>query len=814
MSLRSGDVVLSLMSDDDRFSPNGDGIQDRIEVGIEVGEPEGIDGWTIEVAPEGDFSDVLATRSGGGVVPDSITYDGRNAGGNVLDDGLYAARMQIQYENGTIVASQPIGFTVDTTAPSVALSADTIPTSTEQGDPLAFGGTNKEKLEISGRISEEDEWIAIISNETTDQSVRAAIDEVGITGPEFTVEWAGTLLDGSRAPDGVYTLYLESTDRAGNSTRSQGIRVRKDTREPEIGVEVATDDPIISPNDDGVKESVTIRPQFSIADGIDEFLLEIRDDRDRPVRTRYVRSPFQSFEWEGRNNAGGAVSDGPYTVHFQIIYYNGNRPETSSDTAIVVDSTEPTATVNANTVPKATDRTDPLVIGGTNKDALEVNAQLSEEQRPWYLVVETPEAEYREPISDFGLSAPEFTYRWDGTLPDGSTGADGDYTLYLESTDRAGNDGSSDRIRVRKDTRETPIDLTLERNSITPNDDGVDDTVNIDPEYEVTEGIDEVILEIRNNRGRVVRAQSSGQAIESFEWNGTNNAGDVVPNGDYSVDFQVIYYNGNEPRITGIGPIALDAEAEETGPPATPPNLRVSAGPIPFSPDDDGRNDELRIRLTTRSLTPIVRWSVQILDRNGNIFHQWSGSGEPPTSLTWDGRSESGELVQSAETYTAVFLAEDSEGFVVTEDTEIPIDILVIRESEDRYRIRIPSIRFAPYTSDLFDVERNLLDQNLDTLQRLATILAQYPDRNITVEGHAVHIYWQPGARKDREQEQVLLPLSRDRAQEVKEALMILDIDRDRMEVVGYGGARPIVPHNDEDNRWKNRRVEFLLERE
>jgi flagellar motor protein MotB len=33
------------------------------------------------------------------------------------------------------------------------------------------------------------------------------------------------------------------------------------------------------------------------------------------------------------------------------------------------------------------------------------------------------------------------------------------------------------------------------------------------------------------------------------------------------------------------------------------------------------------------------------------------------------------------------------------------------------------------------------------------------------------------------------------------------------MNVAGYGGTRPVVPHGDLQNRWKNRRVEFILER-
>jgi outer membrane protein OmpA-like peptidoglycan-associated protein len=31
------------------------------------------------------------------------------------------------------------------------------------------------------------------------------------------------------------------------------------------------------------------------------------------------------------------------------------------------------------------------------------------------------------------------------------------------------------------------------------------------------------------------------------------------------------------------------------------------------------------------------------------------------------------------------------------------------------------------------------------------------------------------------------------------------------MSTVGLGGTQPVVPHGDLENRWKNRRVEFIL---
>jgi outer membrane protein OmpA-like peptidoglycan-associated protein len=47
----------------------------------------------------------------------------------------------------------------------------------------------------------------------------------------------------------------------------------------------------------------------------------------------------------------------------------------------------------------------------------------------------------------------------------------------------------------------------------------------------------------------------------------------------------------------------------------------------------------------------------------------------------------------------------------------------------------------------------------------------------------------------------------------------VLDALEDRgvasrlLSAVGRGGSAPVVPHSDEQNRWKNRRVDFILQR-
>jgi outer membrane protein OmpA-like peptidoglycan-associated protein len=79
------------------------------------------------------------------------------------------------------------------------------------------------------------------------------------------------------------------------------------------------------------------------------------------------------------------------------------------------------------------------------------------------------------------------------------------------------------------------------------------------------------------------------------------------------------------------------------------------------------------------------------------------------------------------------------------------------------------------------------------------------------LEGHAVMIYWDQPAKAKVEQEEVLLPLSQERARVIKDALVQRGVRADRMSTAGYGGLYPVVPHGDLDNRWKSRRVEFIL---
>jgi outer membrane protein OmpA-like peptidoglycan-associated protein len=63
------------------------------------------------------------------------------------------------------------------------------------------------------------------------------------------------------------------------------------------------------------------------------------------------------------------------------------------------------------------------------------------------------------------------------------------------------------------------------------------------------------------------------------------------------------------------------------------------------------------------------------------------------------------------------------------------------------------------------------------------------------------------------EQERILVPLSKARAAAIAKALAARGIDAKRMSIEGVGASKQVVPDSDTVNRWKNRRVEFYLEK-
>lgn len=96
------------------------------------------------------------------------------------------------------------------------------------------------------------------------------------------------------------------------------------------------------------------------------------------------------------------------------------------------------------------------------------------------------------------------------------------------------------------------------------------------------------------------------------------------------------------------------------------------------------------------------------------------------------------------------------------------------------------------FGSDRYDIN----SESRATLEKQANWLAQYPNLNVTIEGHA----------DERGTREYNLALGERRANSVKNFLVALGVDPRRIDTVTYGKERPAVPGNGPDAWNQNRR--------
>jgi OOP family OmpA-OmpF porin len=102
----------------------------------------------------------------------------------------------------------------------------------------------------------------------------------------------------------------------------------------------------------------------------------------------------------------------------------------------------------------------------------------------------------------------------------------------------------------------------------------------------------------------------------------------------------------------------------------------------------------------------------------------------------------------------------------------------------------------------LFDVGRSTLKAGSQaSIQRIATVLTQYPQHQILVEGHT----------DATGSDEFNMGLSRDRATSVRSALVAGGVDASKISAEGYGESRPVASNDTAAGRQQNRRVEIVI---
>jgi len=392
---------------------------------------------------------------------------------------------------------------------------------------------------------------------------------------------------------------------------------------------------------------------------------------------------------------------------------------------------------------------------------------------------------------------------WAGVDNDGDFVEEGTYTITVAVVDNVDRRGVSNTVEVVVDNTPPLATVEVQSDAFSPNDDGVEDTIQI---TQTASGADMWTGEfVRVSEGEnVVRKETWNQDVpERVTWEGRTNRDRQASPGRYRYVLTGRDRAGNAKTVE-TDSFLLDLNIA---------SLDIEVSPKPFTPDGDGRRDRVTLNLSADDRTSIDSWQLEIYDTRDNLFYETGGNGRPADAVTWDGRSNDGEVVGSAEEYTAALQVTDDVGNESATEASITVGILVTEDEavEDGYRIRVNNIHFVPFEADYENLEDpELVEQNMEVLDQVASILKEFPDREIVIEGHAVHLTTGEDAR-EAEQEQTLLPLSQDRADVVMDALVERGVPEEMLSTSGLGGSEPIVDHTNEEERWKNRRVEFEI---
>lgn len=253
------------------------------------------------------------------------------------------------------------------------------------------------------------------------------------------------------------------------------------------------------------------------------------------------------------------------------------------------------------------------------------------------------------------------------------------------------------------------------------------------------------------------------------------------------------------------------------------PKLSVGISPQYFSPDGDGEYDDLTIMVKAECDSPMSSWSFTVEDP-ATLKPFWiaKGTDKLQEKIIWNGKSARGEVVQSATDYPYEFTVTDSNNLSSTVKGFVKVDVLVVRDGE-RVKIQVPSITFRSDAADFKTTEelmqnpdydgktrgldQKTLENNVKVLGRISEILKKFRDYNVQIEGNANNL-----SGTQTEEDEVKL-LSEQRAQYVRDWLIKDGVSAANLKAVGNGSKNPATNSTALEDRWKNRRVEFILKK-
>jgi outer membrane protein OmpA-like peptidoglycan-associated protein len=512
-----------------------------------------------------------------------------------------------------------------------------------------------------------------------------------------------------------------------------------------------------------------------------------------------------SLTWDGRTDGGSIAPEGTYTATLTADYGTAGRA-TASSHSFILDVSPPTGSLSFSPlsfVPDSTGAVEATTISIQGSSAVAV-------MDSWSLDVFDSEG---RAFRSFDGRWPVTDVVWDGKSTSSEwVAADMSYTAQATLRDEFGNYSriystiSVSGLPEVKQPEQVPGTLSISPRTggFSPTGTHILDAMTLALSYGPYASVRSWRVEILDS-DEVARRSFQGNGSNpamTVSWDGRDDAGALAHEGRYTARLSVDYGTAFSPGAATSAPFVLDL---------TPPTGWITLSEPLFSPMESAPDITLGIEASS-AVARIDSWRMDIYDPENHLFRTFVGTWRQSRSAVWDGKDINGSLVRSAEDYPVIVKVRDEFGNVGELRSIVPVDILV-ESTSTGFRILSSRIFFKPYTADYEDVRPELAAQNMKRLDALAEKLKKFPDYKIRLVGHAVMVYWNDSIQGDLEQRDVLLPLSKARAEAVKSALVARGLARSMFTTEGVGGADQLVPDSDRVNRWQNRRVAFFIQK-
>jgi flagellar hook assembly protein FlgD len=169
--------------------------------------------------------------------------------------------------------------------------------------------------------------------------------------------------------------------------------------------------------------------------------------------------------------------------------------------------------------------------------------------------------------------------------------------------------------------------LELRNVSYTVTDNGKKDILKVELE---TSSEDLWQGSIKSNKNEVVQNLTWQGKATSFDWNGTDEEGNLVKDGTYQFEISCTDKAGNKVSKK-IDNIKMDTRSVKA---------YITSDLDAFSPNGDGTKDVQKLSIRTNLTEGIESWNVSVLDSTGKSVASWSNEDtkDLPSVINWDGK--------------------------------------------------------------------------------------------------------------------------------------------------------------------------------